>query len=76
MFPRFKSHNWYTEHVSDAVSGWAIAQPEVHPEFGASVNPIPTKGADYAQRITDCPPGLENITKEFCNRGRGLSAAI
>ena len=45
---------------SDTVSGWA-GWALAHPEFGASVNPIPTKGADYAHRITDCPPGLENL---------------
>ena len=28
---------------SDAVSGWSSA----HPEFGISVNPIPTRGADF-----------------------------
>ena len=39
---------------SDAASGragWALA----HPEFGSSVNPITTRGADYAS-----PPGFEN----------------
>ena len=43
--------------MSDAASGWALA----HPEFGVSVNPIPTKGADYAHHITACPPGFENL---------------
>ena len=35
-----------------------------HPEFGSSVNPIPTKGwgADYAHHITDYPPTFENLT--------------
>ena len=45
---------------SDAASwwaGWALA----HPEFGVSVNPIPTRGADYAYRITACPLGFENL---------------
>ena len=31
------------------------------PEFGSSVNPITTRGADYAQRITPSPPGFENL---------------
>ena len=31
-----------------------------HLEFGSSVNPITTRGADYAQRITASPPGFEN----------------
>ena len=38
-------------------AGWALA----HPEFGSSVNPITTRGADYAQRITASPPGFENL---------------
>ena len=31
-----------------------------HPEFGTSVNPITTRGADYAHLITASPPGFEN----------------
>ena len=31
-----------------------------HPEFGSSVNPISTKGADYAHQITASPPQFEN----------------
>ena len=30
-------------------------------EFGSSVNPIPTRGADYAHHITACPSGFENL---------------
>ena len=36
-------------------AGWALA----HPEFGRSVNPITTRGADYAHHITASPPGFE-----------------
>ena len=46
---------------SDAVSrwaGWALADRG----FGVSVNPISTTGADYAHRITACPPEFENLT--------------
>ena len=32
----------------------------VLPEFGSSVNPITTKGADYGHHITASPPGFEN----------------
>jgi hypothetical protein len=33
-----------------------------HPEFGTSVNPILTRGADYLYpHITACPPGFENL---------------
>ena len=46
---------------SDAVSGWA-GWTLAHPEFGISVNPIPTRGADYAHHITACPTGFENLT--------------
>ena len=35
---------------------WALA----HPEFESSVNPITTRGADYAHHITASPPGFEN----------------
>ena len=44
---------------SDAASGWA-RWALAHPEFGSSVNPIPTRGADYAHHITASPPGFEN----------------
>ena len=37
-------------------AGWALA----HLEFGSSVNPITTRGADYAHHITASPPGFEN----------------
>ena len=33
-----------------------------HPEFGSSVNPIPTKWADYAHHISVCTTGFENLT--------------
>ena len=49
------------KHNSAAASGWAgwaLAQPE----FGSSVNPFPTRGANYAHHNTACPPGLENLT--------------
>ena len=32
-----------------------------HTEFSGSVNSIPTSGADYANRITACPPILKNL---------------
>ena len=35
---------------------WALA----HSEFGSSVNPITTRGVDYAHHITASPPGFEN----------------
>ena len=45
--------------VSDAASGWA-GWALAHPEFGSLVNPITTRGADYAHQITASPPGFEN----------------
>ena len=30
-----------------------------HPELRSSINPIPTRGADYAHHITACSPGIE-----------------
>ena len=49
------------EESSDVTSGWAVRALS-HPKFGSSVNPIPTRGADYAHHITACPPGFENLT--------------
>ena len=46
---------------SNVVSGraeWSLA----HPEFANSVNPIPTREADYAQQITACPLEFEILT--------------
>ena len=43
----------------DAASGWA-GWALAHPELGSSVNPITTRGADYAHHITASPPGIEN----------------
>ena len=48
-------------YFRDAISGWA-GKVFAHPEFGSWVNPITTKGADYAHRITACPPRFENLT--------------
>ena len=47
---------------SDAVSGWA-GRALAHPEIGVLINPIPTRGADYAHRITACPPGFAKIDR-------------
>ena len=44
---------------SDAASGWA-GWALAHPEFGSSVNPITTRGEDYAHHITSRTPGFEN----------------
>ena len=44
---------------SDAASGWA-GWALAYPEFGSSVNPTTTRGADYAHHITASPPGFEN----------------
>ena len=58
-------------------------------EFESSVNPIPTKGSDYAHLITDCPPNPptriqkpNNISKFLVRAqgkivcGRGISLAL
>ena len=49
------------DHASDAVSGWA-GWALAHPEFGSSVNPIPTR---RGQVITTCPPGFENLIESL-----------
>ena len=46
-------------YYSDAASGWA-RRALAHPEFGSSVNPITTRGADHAHHITASPPEFEN----------------
>ena len=42
------------------------------PEFGISVNPIPTRGADYAHHITACPPGFEILTASLLSAEQAL----
>jgi hypothetical protein len=37
-----------------------VGEQGAHPEFGSSVNPITTRGADYSHHITASPPGFEN----------------
>ena len=49
----------FLSKCSAAASGWA-GWDLAHPEFGSSVNPITTRGADYAHHITASPPGFEN----------------
>ena len=58
---------------SAAASGWA-GWTLAHPEFGSSVNPITTRGANYAHHSTASPPGfgipaaalLSNFALEHC----------
>jgi len=60
-------------------AGWALA----HPEFGSSVNPITTRGADYAHHITASPPrfeipaaSLQLITSQLsCSAALGLTGS-
>ena len=47
---------WGHSDAASGCAGWALA----HPEFGSSVNPITTRGADYAHHITASPPRFEN----------------
>ena len=47
-------------------AGWALA----HPEFESSVNPITTRGADYAHHITASPPGFENPAASLLSKER------
>ena len=41
-----------------AGAGGAMSPP---PDFGRSVNPISSRGADYAHHITACPPRFGNL---------------
>ena len=37
-----------------------------HPDFGRSVNPISTRGTDYAHLITACTPGFSDLPTALC----------
>ena len=52
----------YYSAAASGWAGWALAQPE----FGSSVNPITTRGADYAHHITASPPGFGNPAAALC----------
>ena len=55
-------------------AGWALA----HLEFGSSVNPITTMGADYVHHITASPPGFEIPAESLdydSNKSTGLETA-
>ena len=56
---RFTTVVRLSAYYSDAASGWA-GWPLAHSEFGSSVNPITTRGVDYAHHITASPRGFEN----------------
>ena len=51
--------------LSAAASGWA-GWALAHPEIGSSVNPITTRGADYAHHITARSPEFENLAASLC----------
>ena len=51
-----KKYESYCSGAASRWAGWALA----HPGFGSSVNPITTRGADYAHHITASPSGFEN----------------
>ena len=51
-----KKIRFYLSAAASGWAGWALA----HPEYGSSVNPITTRGADYAHHITASPTGFEN----------------
>ena len=54
-FNEFVQNSWGCSAAASGWAGWALA----HPKFGISVNPITTRGADYAHNITASPPGFE-----------------
>ena len=56
----FLKHIFQKEEQEEKDSGWA-GWTLAHWEFGVSINPIPAMGADYANCITACPPGIENL---------------
>ena len=60
---------------SDAASGWA-GWALAHLEFGSSVNPITTRGADYGHHITASPPGFENPVASLYDQVFSLTTLI
>ena len=56
LFQYKKFQQYLCSAAASGWAGWAL----VHPEFGSSVNPITTRGADYVHHITASPPGFEN----------------
>ena len=54
----YVAFRWIVVH--NAISGW-VGRALAHTKFGVSVNPVLTKGADYAHH-TSSPPGFENLT--------------
>ena len=53
-----------TAGPTEQVGRWAFASPD----FGRSVNSIPTRGADYAQYIIICaPPPYFQTIRRFCS---------
>ena len=66
MSPGYKVGKKDDNPFSDAPNGWA-GWALAHPEFGSSVNPITTRGADYAHHITASTPGFENPAAALVN---------
>ena len=52
---RSQTPNTNDSAAASGWAGWALANPE----FGSSVDPITTRGADYAHHITASPPEFE-----------------
>ena len=44
------------------------------PEFGRSVNPIQTSGADYALHTTASPSGFKKISTPLCHVPKAITA--
>ena len=61
------TRNFYSAAAS-GWAGWALA----HPEFESSVNPILTRGADYAHHSTTSPPGFSDLATALSERPKPL----
>ena len=64
-FSKFHSISFHMRCDSTApISVMPLVGGLAHPEFGSSVNPIPTRGGRLClpDHITDCPPEFENLT--------------
>ena len=65
-------HNCRCRPVVHGCAGCAKA----HPDFGRSVNPISTRGTDYAHLITTGTPRFSDLPTALRCTGKSLSEAV
>ena len=53
----------YTTYGTRSVGAGGAGVAAVTPDFGRSVNPISTSGADYSHHITTPPPDFQTLLR-------------